>query len=114
MQVMEQMSGYDQKADIWSFGVTIIEMAQGKAPYDGFDPLKVLLLTLKNPAPTLEGSSAASKFSPELHAVVNACLQKDPTLRPTASELLKMPFFITAAASAQVATARTVSAASRV
>jgi len=101
-EVMEQMSGYDQKADIWSFGVTIIEMAQGKAPYDGFDPLKVLLLTLKNPAPTLEGSSAASKFSPELHAVVNACLQKDPTLRPTASELLKMPFFITAAASAQV------------
>ena len=102
-EVMEQMSGYDQRADIWSFGVTAIELALGKAPYDGYDPLKVLLLTLKEPPPTLEGQDPLhAKFSKHIHEVVNSCLQKDPAKRPSTAELLQMPFFVKAAETKKV------------
>lgn len=91
-EVMEQASGYDYKADIWSLGITAIEIAQGMVPYYNAAPMKVLLMTLQNPPPTVDSGNGAT-FSEEYKNFVATCLQKDPTQRPSSSQLLAHPLF---------------------
>lgn len=92
-EVMEQSYGYDIKADIWSFGITLLELAHGHAPFARLPPMKVLLMTLQNPPPTLDQPDNKKAFSKAMKDLVAKCLIKDPLQRPTAAQLLEHKFF---------------------
>ncbi|KNZ63966.1 STE/STE20/YSK protein kinase [Puccinia sorghi] len=93
-EVIKQ-SSYDEKADIWSLGITAIELARGQPPLSEYHPLRVLFLIPKAKPPTLEESlepERLAQYSEDFQDFINACLLKDVALRPTASQLLTHSF----------------------
>merc|ERR1719498_582804 len=84
-EVLEQTGGYDYKADIWSFGITAIELAYGEAPYQRLHPLKVMKFILEKDPPRID----RRKWSQDMLFVnlIDSCLQKDPKKRPTMDEV---------------------------
>ncbi|KAJ1278178.1 hypothetical protein BS78_04G059200 [Paspalum vaginatum] len=90
-EVMEQKD-YDFKADIWSFGITALELAMGHAPFSSQPPAKVFLMTLQHAPPSLHNTKE-KKFTDSFKSMIGTCLMKDPSKRPSAKKLLKHPFF---------------------
>lgn len=85
--ISRQCTGYDEKADIWSLGITVIELLTGHPPLSRIDPMKALLLIPKKESPKLDKT-----FSSYARDFVAQCLLKDPVKRPTTTELLKHKF----------------------
>jgi serine/threonine-protein kinase 24/25/MST4 len=83
---------YDAKADIWSLGISAIEMVRGEPPHADEHPMRVLLLIPKEDPPKL----LADECTPGLCNFVKQCLQGDAKQRPTAKELLRHPWICSA------------------
>eukprot|EP00004_Rigifila_ramosa_P012899 TRINITY_DN2837_c0_g1_i2.p1 TRINITY_DN2837_c0_g1~~TRINITY_DN2837_c0_g1_i2.p1 ORF type:complete len:271 (+),score=57.90 TRINITY_DN2837_c0_g1_i2:213-1025(+) len=81
-----QQTGYDSKADIWSLGITAVEMAELETPYSDLHPMRAVFLIPSRPSPTLKHPD---RYSPEFNSFVNACLSKDARERPSAQQLLQ-------------------------
>lgn len=85
-EVMEQVDGYDYKCDVWSVGITALELAKGYAPYAHFAPMKVLIMTIQQEPPSLKSypddrSVDGEPFSRGFREIVRLCLQKVRSLR---------------------------------
>ncbi|XP_077447804.1 serine/threonine-protein kinase 10 [Stigmatopora argus] len=80
---------YDYKADIWSLGITLIEIAQIEPPHHDLNPMRVLLKIAKSEPPSLDHPN---KWSPEFKDFLRRALDKNPKTRPTAVQLLGHPF----------------------
>ncbi|KAK5584898.1 hypothetical protein RB653_006516 [Dictyostelium firmibasis] len=82
---------YNIKCDIWSLGITAIEMAESFPPLYAMPPTRAMLMIPNKPPPTL---SKPHHFSKELNDFIGQCCQKDPEKRPSALELLAHPFLV--------------------
>lgn len=82
-------SDYNNKTDIWSLGITIIEMAEGEPPYSN---LKTNMAMYKISREPPQGMTDPTLWSKELNSFVSCCLTIDPQKRPTAKDLLSHPF----------------------
>ncbi|XP_058794392.1 serine/threonine-protein kinase 3 [Phymastichus coffea] len=84
-----QEIGYDCVADIWSLGITALEMAEGKPPYGDIHPMRAIFMIPTKPPPSFR---EPDQWSPEFIDFVSVCLVKNPEERATASELLNHEF----------------------
>lgn len=85
--VLESM--YDGRADVWSLGITAIEMAEINPPNADMHPMRVLMMIPRSGKPRLKNKE---RWSSEFHDFLSQCFEKDMRNRPTAEMLLKHPF----------------------
>jgi serine/threonine protein kinase len=79
---------YDNRSDLWSLGITAIEMGEGQPPLCDMHPMRALFLIPRNAPPKLK----SKKWSKKFHSFVEQCLIKDYQSRPSTEQLLKHPF----------------------
>jgi serine/threonine protein kinase len=82
-------SHYDGRADVWSLGITTIEMAEGAPPHANLHPLRAIFVIPNKPAPTL---ADPDNWSPEMLDFVRVCCQKDASQRSDSALLASHPF----------------------
>uniref|UniRef100_A0A1I8QFB0 non-specific serine/threonine protein kinase n=1 Tax=Stomoxys calcitrans TaxID=35570 RepID=A0A1I8QFB0_STOCA len=87
-EVIEEI-GYDCVADIWSLGITALEMAEGKPPYGDIHPMRAIFMIPQKPPPSFR---EPDRWSTEFIDFVSLCLVKNPEERATASDLLEHEF----------------------
>ncbi|ORE03016.1 kinase-like protein [Rhizopus microsporus var. microsporus] len=86
-EVIRDGTSYNYKADIWSLGITVYEMATGNPPLANVDPMRAISIIPKSTPPRLPDT-----FSPAIKEFVDSCLAEDPNERLNADELLKSKF----------------------
>ncbi|XP_059357885.1 traf2 and NCK-interacting protein kinase-like isoform X6 [Carassius carassius] len=79
---------YDYKSDLWSLGITAIEMAEGAPPLCDMHPMRALFLIPRSPAPRLK----SKKWSKKFQSFIESCLVKNHNQRPSTEHLIKHPF----------------------
>lgn len=82
-------SHYDGRADVWSLGITAIEIAEGAPPHSNLHPLRAIFVIPTKPAPTL---ADPDNWSPEMLDFVRCCCNKDPSQRHDSALLASHPF----------------------
>ncbi|XP_011875420.1 PREDICTED: neither inactivation nor afterpotential protein C isoform X2 [Vollenhovia emeryi] len=82
-------SGYDSRVDVWAIGITAIELADGKAPFEAMHPTRALFQIVRNPPPTLY---RPANWSKNLNDFISECLEKNPENRPYMMEIIEHPF----------------------
>ena len=82
-------SPYDYRVDVWSLGITCIEMAEKEPPHNELNANSALMKIRKSEPPKLQD---CNKWSQEFQEFVSKCLDKNPESRLTARELIKHPF----------------------
>ncbi|XP_058075837.1 serine/threonine-protein kinase BLUS1-like [Magnolia sinica] len=109
-EVIHSHVGYGFKADIWSFGITTLELAHGRPPLSHLPPSKSLVVRITNrfklnyeddhdeesvigKKKNKKDKKPRKKFSKAFKEMVASCLMQDPSKRPSAEKLLKHPFF---------------------
>jgi len=92
-----QEVGYDVRADIWSLGITAIELAEGKPPYSNIHPMRAIFMIPSRPPPKF---SEPDNWSKDFNDFIAQCLTKNPEQRPQAADLLKSSFIVKAKTSA--------------
>ncbi|KAM8704210.1 hypothetical protein ACLKA7_008758 [Drosophila subpalustris] len=89
----ERAKGYDVRSDVWSLGITLMEVATGTFPYRKWDSVfEQLCQVVQGDPPRLHTSYNGMEFSQEFVDFVNTCLIKKESDRPKYSRLLQMPF----------------------
>ena len=86
----EHDAEYDGRCDVWSLGITMIELAEGAPPLADLHPMRALLQIPRNPPPRL---ARPEEWSVSFNDVVTECLTKDYDSRPLLQEVIEHPLF---------------------
>ncbi|KAH8549420.1 kinase-like domain-containing protein, partial [Umbelopsis sp. PMI_123] len=85
--------GYGCKVDMWSLGITALELAYGRPPNAHSDPTNIFRSIVTSPPPTLDQDNCTFQYSEYFRDFIDCCLVKDPHHRISAEQALEHPFF---------------------
>ncbi|XP_043288364.1 neither inactivation nor afterpotential protein C isoform X2 [Venturia canescens] len=89
MSNAEPPVGYGSRADVWAIGITAIELADGKPPFQDMHPTRALFQIVRNPPP---GLYRPANWSQNFNDFIAECLEKNPDNRPFMAEIMEHPF----------------------